>query len=75
MNITWRLTEVEVRTVSYGPSFLPFISLGLQINGGKRDRENEVSKIFITSLRLLVRAGKEQLSNFAGRTVMHDPLN
>ena len=54
------LTEFEVRTVSYGPSFFPLIfALGPYINGKKRgsvtystDRENEVSKIFIISLRL-----------------------
>ena len=33
------------------------------------DRENEVSKIFIISLRLIGRAGKEKLLNLAGRTV------
>ena len=50
------LTEFEVNTVSYGPSFSPLING--QINGKKRgsvafstDRENEVSKIFIISLR------------------------
>ena len=60
------LTEFEVRTVSYGPSFFPLIfALGPYINGKKRgsvtystDRENEVSKIFIISLRL-TGAGKE----------------
>ena len=48
------LTEFEVRTVSYGPSFFPF---DLLIVGGKRgsvtystDRQDEVSKIFIISL-------------------------
>ena len=52
------LTEFEVRTVSYGPSFFPLVA---QINGKKggsvtysTDRENEVSKIFIISLRLTV---------------------
>ena len=47
------LTEFEVRTVSYRPNFFPLIY------GQKRgsvtystDRENEVSKIFIISLRL-----------------------
>ena len=62
------LTEFEVRTVSYGPSF----SRSLKSTGKKRgseaystDRENEVSKIF-TSLRLIGRAEK----NFkvSGRT-------
>ena len=33
------------------------------------DRENEVSKIFIISLRLIGGAGKEKLLNLAGRTV------
>ena len=44
------VTELEGRTVSYGPSFPP-------IEGKKRgsvtystDREDEVSKIFVTSL-------------------------
>ena len=51
------LTEFEVRTVSYGPSL---------IDGKKRgsvtystDRENEVGKIFIISLRLIGRSEKE----------------
>ena len=39
------------------------------------DRENEVSKIFIISLRLIGRAGKEQLSKLAGRTVKYGALN
>ena len=42
------LTEFEVRTVSYGGSLTY-----------STDRENEVSKIFIISLRLIRRAGKE----------------
>ena len=59
------LTEFEVRTVSYGPSFFPLIygpsakRVGYKSTGKKRgsvtystDRENEVSKIFIISLRL-----------------------
>ena len=59
------LTEFEVRTVSYGPSFFPLIygpsakRAGHKSKGKKRgsvtystDRENEVSKIFIISLRL-----------------------
>ena len=58
------LTEFEVRTVSYGPSFFsPLIDgpgvkrAGHKSRGKKRgsvtystDRENEVSKIFIISL-------------------------
>ena len=70
------LTVIEARTVSYGPSFF------FQINGKKRgsvpystDVENEVSKIFIISLRLIGRAGNEQLSLLAGRTVKYGPLN
>ena len=39
------------------------------------DRENEVSKIFIISLRLIGRAEKKQLSNLAGRTVKYGPQN
>ena len=46
------------------------------MNGKKRrsatysaDRGLEVSKIFIISVRLIERAGKEQPSNLAGRTV------
>ena len=46
------------------------------MNGKKRrsatysaDRGLEVSKIFIISMRLIERAGKEQPSNLAGRTV------
>ena len=31
------------------------------------DQENEVSKMFIISLRLIGCAGKEQLSNLVGR--------
>ena len=33
------------------------------------DGENEVSKIFVISLRLIGRAGKEKNLNLAGRTV------
>ena len=39
------------------------------------DREKEVSKIFIIRLRLIVPAGKAQLSNLAGRTVQYGPQN
>ena len=58
------LTEFEVRSVSYGPSFFPLIygpsakRLGHKSTGKKREKngkktgENEVSKIFIISLRL-----------------------
>lgn len=47
------ITEFEVRTESYGPSFFfPLITY-------RTDRENEVSKVFILSLRLIKRAGKE----------------
>ena len=66
------LTEFEVRTVSYGPSFFPFAygpsakRTGHKSTGKKRgsvtysaDRENEVSKIFIISLRLIGCAEKE----------------
>ena len=35
------------------------------------DRENEVCKIFIISLRLIGCAGKEQLSKLAGNTVKY----
>ena len=65
------LTEFEVRTVSCGPSFFPFDygpsakRAGHKSTGKKRgsltystDRENEVSKIFITSLRLIERVEK-----------------
>ena len=71
------LTEFEVRTVSYGPNF----SLLIYGAGAKRagrestgknedpDRENEASKIFIISLRLMGHA----LSNLAGRAVECGP--
>ena len=56
------LTECEVRTVSYGPSFLPLI-YGPRASRGsvtyRTNRENSVSKIFIITLRLIRRAGKE----------------
>ena len=59
------LTEFDVRTVSYGPSFSPF-DYGPSADGKKRgsvtystDRENEVSKIFVISLRLIRRAEKK----------------
>ena len=59
------LTEFEVRTVSYGPSFFPVDSWPInqrEIRGSvtySAERENEVSKVFIISLRLIRRAGKE----------------
>ena len=66
------LTEFEGRTVSYGPSFFLFAygpsakRAGHKLTGKKRgsvtysrDRENEVSKIFIISLRLIGHAEKE----------------
>ena len=71
------LTEFEVRTVSYGPNF----SLLIYGAGAKRaghestgknenpDRENEVIKIFIISLRLMGHA----LSNLAGCAVECGP--
>ena len=40
------LTEFEVRTVSYGPSFFPLRGSVTCVT----DREDEVSKIFIISL-------------------------
>ena len=68
------LTEFEVLTVSYGPSFFTLIYGALiftLIYGKKResvtyskDRENEVSKIFIIPLRLIRRKGKERKGNF-----------
>ena len=64
---------VDLRTAHF--------ALGSQINGKKRgsvtyilDREKEVSKIFITSLRLIGRAGRET-SNLVGCTVGYGPLN
>ena len=53
------LTEFEVRTVSYGPSFFPLIygpSAKLTV---WTEKTNEVSKIFIISLRLIRRAAKK----------------
>ena len=72
------LTRFEVRTVNYGRSFFP-VHLWPKhearepyINGKKHstDRENEASKIFIISLRLSGRAGKEtfKLTNHSTRT-------
>ena len=73
-NIYLLLTEFEGRTVSYGPSFFPFAygpsanRAGHKLTGKKRgsvtystDRENEVSKIFIISLKLIGYAEKEIL--------------
>ena len=65
------LTEFEGRTVSYGPSFFPFAygpsakRAGHKLKGKTRIRNlqygprNEVSRIFILSLRLIGRAEKE----------------
>ena len=65
------LTEFEGRTVSYGPSFTRSLmaqarsarAINLREKRGSvtysTDRENEVSKIFIISLRLIGRAEKE----------------
>ena len=65
------LTEFEGRIVSYGPSFFPFAygpsakRAGHKLKGKTRIRNlqygprNEVSKIFIISLRLIGRAEKE----------------
>ena len=65
------LTEFEGRTVTYGPSFFPFAygpstkRAGHKLKGKTRIRNlqygprNEVSKIFIISLRLIGRAEKE----------------
>ena len=51
--IHFLITEFEVRTKSYGPSFFfPLVTY-------RTNRENEVSKVFILSLRLIRRAGKE----------------
>ena len=60
------LTDFMVHTVSYGPSFLHKTT---GKNEGSvtysTDRKNEVSKIFIISLRLIRRAGKETSRNQA----------
>ena len=65
------LTEFEVHTVSYGPSFFLLIygpsakHMGHKWTEKKRSvtystaRENEVGKIFTVSLRLIGRTGKE----------------
>ena len=61
------LTEFEGRTVKYGPAFFPFDLWPKRFEGEKQgsvicstDRENEVSKIFIISLYLVIeRAGRE----------------
>ena len=67
------LTEFEVRTVSYGPSFFPLIHgpsakrAGHKSTGKKRgsvtystDRENEVIKMSVITVWLIRRAGKER---------------
>ena len=55
--------KFEVRTVSCGPSFLPLIyGPSVKKRGSatySTDRENEVSKIFVISLRLIRRVGKK----------------
>jgi len=66
------LTEFEVHTVRYRPSFFRVIygpsvkRAGHKSTGKKRgsitystDQENEVSKIFVISLRLIRHVGKE----------------
>lgn len=75
------LTEFEVCTASYGPSFFPFTygssakrtdykSRGKKLGSltYSTDQENEVSKISIISLRLIRHAGQETLK-LAGCTV------
>ena len=86
-NIYLLLTEFKVGTVSYGPSVFPLINgpsmkrLGHKSTGKHSvhnlhtDRENEVSKIFIISLRLIGRAGKETFTCLAGHTVKNGPQN
>ena len=65
-NVYFLLTEFEVRTVSYGPSFSRLLMAQARsaraINRREKtstDRENEVSKIFIISLRLIGRTETE----------------
>ena len=70
------LTEFEVHTVSYGPGFFPLIYGPRAKSAGHRstektririkstysmDQENEVSKIFIISLRLIRGAKGKQV--------------
>ena len=51
--IYFLITEFEVRTESYGPSFFfPLITY-------RTNQENEVSKVFILSRRLIRLVGKE----------------
>ena len=65
-------TEFKVPTVSYGLSFSPLIYCASAKHAGHNsvvkkqgsinysmDRENEVSKIFIISLRFIEHTGKE----------------
>ena len=56
------LTEFEVRTVSYGSSFFAQAIKQRKKRGAvtnSTELENEVSKIFIVSLRLIERTGNE----------------
>ena len=75
-------------TVSYGPSIFPLIygpstkCTGHKSTGEKQgsvmystEQENEVSKIFIISQRLIGCMGNEQLSFFTGHTVKYGLLN
>ena len=39
------------------------------------DRENEVSKMFMISLRLIGCSGKQRLSNLASHTAKYSPQN
>ena len=71
--------EFDVRTVSYGPKCE---ARAINQRGRKKrgsltystGRENEVSKIFIISLRLIGR-GKGNFSNLVGRTVKYGAQN
>ena len=76
----------EVATIRPMPEFIPNDlwpkRAGRKSTGKKRgsvtysmDRENEVRKVFIISLWLIGCAGKEQLSNLAGRRVQYGPQN
>ena len=85
LNYDFRVTEIPLTNRVRGPYCklrTEFFSRSLmerhtEINGKKRgsvsystDRENEVSKIFLVSLKLIGRAGK-----LADRTVKYGPLN
>ena len=76
------LTEFKVRTVMLRREFSRFrVNHARAINQRKKrgsvtystDRENEISKRFNISLRLIGGAGKEQLSNLTRRTVKYGP--